>query len=221
MATRTAAFLFLIFCMAGTLSAGDYSDDQPLPASFTAEASAEGEPVVSEQSSVTGLVLRAGAGLLIVALVTAGGVWVLRRNPNMKKYFGGAGVVRVLTRTYLGSKTSVYLLKVGDRVVLVGSAPSGLTALTEITNPTEVTRLIAETESKPAKAEAEPKREFRQTLKESISPPEMLPMRRDRLDTSAPTRAVRSTSGEETEGARKLAAIRAELDRMQSGKVGA
>jgi hypothetical protein len=38
---------------------------------------------------------------------------------------------------------------------------------------------------------------------------------------SAPTRAVRSTSGEETEGARKLAAIRAELDRMQSGKVGA
>lgn len=208
----TRLLIILLLLCATPLFARDFTDDKPLPADIA--NGAEEPEVAPDDSSISGLIVRAGAGLLIVALVTAGGVWLLRRSPNMRKYFGNAGVVRVLTRTYLGSKTSVFLLKVGNRVVLLGSSPAGLNALSEITDPTEVTRLVAETEA------AKPQPEFRAALREKLSTTEVQPQRRDRLDTSAPTRAVRAAPVSDTESARRLAAIRAELERITTQKAG-
>jgi len=53
------------------------------------------------------------------------------------------GPIRVVGQTRLSSKQSVYLLRVGDRVLIVGTGPGGPpSALGEVTDPRELARLI-------------------------------------------------------------------------------
>jgi len=66
----------------------------------------------------------------------------------MLKRFGPVSGARrrdmldVLARTAVSSKHQLLLVRVGRRVVLVGQAPGGLTALSEVTQPDEVAALI-------------------------------------------------------------------------------
>ena len=53
-----------------------------------------------------------------------------------------AGPLRVVGRTSLSPKHSVYLLRVGDRVLIVGTGPQGPPSLLgEVTDPAELARL--------------------------------------------------------------------------------
>jgi flagellar protein FliO/FliZ len=54
-----------------------------------------------------------------------------------------SGPIRVVGRTALSPRHSVYLLRVGDRVLILGTGPQGAPAnLGEVTDPAELARLV-------------------------------------------------------------------------------
>ena len=58
---------------------------------------------------------------------------------------GGAlgGAIQVVARASLGPREQLSLVRVGERLVLVGSGPGGMTPLTEVDDPDEVASLLA------------------------------------------------------------------------------
>lgn len=84
-------------------------------------------------------------GLVLIGLIFGFLVWYLRRNPNTKRYFGG-GPVKLLSRTYLGPKMGLFLVKAGERVLLIGQGQDGMRTLMEVSDPGEVSRLLAQVE---------------------------------------------------------------------------
>lgn len=88
--------------------------------------------------SATGAVLTTLVVLLLFALGLAR--LFLKRSPYA---VGGlpAEAVDVLGRRVLDPRNSVYMVKVGSRMLLLGSSSSGLSALAEVTDPIEVASL--------------------------------------------------------------------------------
>jgi flagellar biogenesis protein FliO len=65
------------------------------------------------------------------------------------------GVLRVIGRTSLSPRHTVYLLAAGDRVLVVGTGPQGAPALLgELTDPDELERVAPIAESTPASVPA-------------------------------------------------------------------
>lgn len=72
--------------------------------------------------------------------------WVLRRVGKVAP--GGAataepGAVTIISRTPAGNRQQLLLVRLGGRLVLVGSWPGGMAGLSEITDPAEVAALSA------------------------------------------------------------------------------
>jgi flagellar biogenesis protein FliO len=213
---RTDRFILtilLVVACAGGLWAGPYDNESPLPEGFAVAREATAAESSTEPSPITGLFMRAGVGLLVIGGLAGVVVWFLRRNPSMRRYLGSAGVVRVVARTWLGSKTGVYLLKVGDRLVLVGASQGGLRTLSEITDPTEVTRMLAEAGGEHAPETARFRDTMRGSLRREAEPRGTAP--RPRPSTEVRTRVVADSA----DPAERLAAIRAELERLQATEV--
>jgi flagellar protein FliO/FliZ len=110
----------------------------------------ENETTSGKEDAESPLVPGAGAmvrmllwlGLIVVLIY--GGVYAFRRYvPTARNMFGG-GAMKIIGRTYLGPKTCILLVKVGSRLVLVGVTPGGMSMLTEITEPHEVTAVTNE-----------------------------------------------------------------------------
>lgn len=80
-------------------------------------------------------------GLVVVLLC---GVMLLAKRflPKSMGMFRSAAM-EMVGRSYLGPKRCVYLVKVGGRMLVVGSAENGLSCLSEITAPDEVEHLAA------------------------------------------------------------------------------
>ncbi len=82
------------------------------------------------------------AGVVIVIIVA--GLWIVKKLfPGTKRLFGSK-LMRILGRTHLSPKHSVYILKVGDRVLVLGVAGDEIRPLSEITDSQEVAFLTAE-----------------------------------------------------------------------------
>ncbi len=76
---------------------------------------------------------------IAVALAIFGGVSVASKRFLPQH---GSGLLRVVGRTSLSPKHTVYLLKAGDRVLIVGTGPQGSpTLLGELDDPQEVERI--------------------------------------------------------------------------------
>ncbi|NUQ36075.1 MAG: flagellar biosynthetic protein FliO [Planctomycetaceae bacterium] len=116
-----------------------FADDQPLNVAPVARAGEEAE--ASEGFDPVPYIVNMAIGLGVFIVIVIGVIWFLRRSPKIKRYVSGA--VEVVSRSYLGSRYSVYVLKVGERLLVVGQGPEGLTTLSEITSPDEVTRFLA------------------------------------------------------------------------------
>lgn len=105
-----------------------------------------GLPTVNDGQSTTGESGGSSAGaflaVLVVLLVFALGLakLFLKRSP-----YAITGLppdaVDVLGRRTVDPRNSVYMIKVGSRLILMGSSPSGLSSLAEITDPIEVASL--------------------------------------------------------------------------------
>jgi flagellar biogenesis protein FliO len=96
-----------------------------------------GIPTQSIYTIVTALTVVIGSFLLFA--------WVLRRGarggPNGRGMLP-AEAVSVLGKVRLTGRQAAELLRVGNKLVLVALTPSGAEALTEVTDPAEVDRLV-------------------------------------------------------------------------------
>ena len=91
-------------------------------------------PLHSFYTVVSGLAIVVGIFLLCV--------WVFRRGGRGAVTVLPADVVSVLGRVPLAAREYADLLRVGNKLVLVARTPTGPIALTEITDPLEVDRLV-------------------------------------------------------------------------------
>jgi hypothetical protein len=82
-----------------------------------------------------------GTGGMALALAICGGISVAARRGWPRSQ--ASGMVRVVGRTSLSPKHTVYLLNVGDRVLIVGTGPQGAPSLLgELTDPDDLGRLL-------------------------------------------------------------------------------
>ena len=83
-----------------------------------------------------------GTAGIALALALCGGISVASRRYLLPRQ--GTGPLRVVGRTSLSPKHTVYLLEVGDRVLIVGAGAQGPPSLLgELTDPAERDRLGA------------------------------------------------------------------------------
>jgi flagellar biogenesis protein FliO len=82
-------------------------------------------------------------GLLIVVALIFLARYLLRRFSAQRGPTSASGVIEVLARSPLTSKHQLFLVRMPERLVLLGCGPEGLTALTEVTEPEEMARLLA------------------------------------------------------------------------------
>lgn len=81
-------------------------------------------------------------GLLCMLLAGLYGILhLLRRFGGRRFSAADSQQIQLVARQRLDSQTSVFLLRVGRRMILAGSSPSGLNALAEIDDPEEVSEL--------------------------------------------------------------------------------
>ena len=115
-------------------------------------------PTASSPASATGSGWWLGPAGIAGALAVFGGVSLASRRflPS-----GDSGPIRVVGRSALSAKHSACLLRVGDRVLIVGLGPQGApSTLGEITDPAELARLIPRRGPGPAPASARPSTGF-------------------------------------------------------------
>lgn len=80
----------------------------------------------------------------VVVLLIIGGFFLFKKFVPGSKHLFGSKLMRILGRTNLSPKHSVYLLKVGDRVIVIGVCGEEIRPLSEITDPREVAFLTSE-----------------------------------------------------------------------------
>lgn len=79
--------------------------------------------------------------LAVVAAVVLGLRYLLKRFSGTARLTGRGGVIEVLARAPVLPRQHLLLVRMGRRLVLLGSAPGGLRTLAEITDPEEVAEL--------------------------------------------------------------------------------
>ncbi|MBN2581664.1 MAG: flagellar biosynthetic protein FliO [Planctomycetes bacterium] len=85
--------------------------------------------------------------LVVVLGIMAVVLWAARKFvPGMRR-LGGSSAVRVLARTHLSPRQSITLVKVGQRILVVGQTADRLTTLAAITESDEVSQLLGECHS--------------------------------------------------------------------------
>ena len=95
-----------------------------------------------------------GTAGIALALALFGGISLASRRYGPQRE---GGPLRVVGRTSLSPKQTVYLLRVGDRVLLIGAGPQGPPSLLgELTDPAELRRLAPRPGILPARESAEP-----------------------------------------------------------------
>lgn len=83
--------------------------------------------------------------LMIVLALIAGGTVLLKRIVPGARLTGRDGPVEVLSSTSISPKQSLSLVRCGRRVILIGVTPEHISALSEVTDPTEVGLLLSKT----------------------------------------------------------------------------
>jgi len=124
------------------------ASDRPLPAPSPPRTIPRGS------SEWTGWIRTLVALAVVIALIFVARL-ILRR-------FGGGArggprgkVLEVLARTSTSARHQLLVVRMGERIVLIGQGPSGMTALSEITEADEISRLL----SAAGKGDPQPQRE--------------------------------------------------------------
>jgi flagellar protein FliO/FliZ len=99
-----------------------HRDETPLPTSLTSGSHHAGHS--SDGAAFT----RLGFGLVIVLVVIYAVYWLLKRS-GKGRALRGAGALSVVDSTQLGPNRAVHLLRVGDELVLVGSAENAVSPI--------------------------------------------------------------------------------------------
>jgi len=91
----------------------------------------------------SGWLQTAGALALVIALIFLARFALRRLAPSAGRTAAG-GKIEVLARTNLSPRQQLCLVRMGRRLLLVGSGPEGMRTLAEITDPAEVADLLGE-----------------------------------------------------------------------------
>lgn len=130
-------------------AAADSSTRPFPPAAVTSETSAGKTPIRRVATSGDPAGRSSGSSPLYLALfglIAAAGIMSLflkRRSFGAPRTLPET-VFQVLGRQTVSSSQAVLLVRLGERVLLLSQTPGGLTSLSEIEDPAEVTRLTAE-----------------------------------------------------------------------------
>ena len=108
------------------------------------------------------MVLRLAIGMGVVVALMYTAVYLLRKYVPSARNMFGAGGMKIVSRTYLGSRQCLLLVKVGSKFVMVGVTGTTMSTLTEISDSEQVRSLTAElaTGSTPSIADS-----FKEVLK--------------------------------------------------------
>jgi flagellar protein FliO/FliZ len=142
LATLAVPALVALLSIASADAAGFKRDETPLPASIT-DGSSAAPAHVSSGSSFARLFLG-----LIVVVVLIFAVRALLRRTQKGSLPRAQGDMAVIATTPLAPNRAVHLLRVGDELVLVGSAEQGVTQL-RVYDADEARALLAEAEPPP------------------------------------------------------------------------
>jgi flagellar protein FliO/FliZ len=107
-------------------SAASAADNTPLPASIR-NAKTQAPAVAS--SGGTGAFVRMIVGLAVVLAVIYGVYWLLKMYGKSKKNVQSDGPIDVVATTALAPDRSVHLVRLGDELLLLGSAEHSITPL--------------------------------------------------------------------------------------------
>ena len=158
---------------AGRLAESAEVETVPVPSSRTltprVSKAGRGGPR-SDQAATGGAWWTTMAGLAVVLSVVGGLAWLARKHLPAAARGLPTAALEVLGRRTIEPRAAVHLVRCGNRILLLGSSPAGLTTLTEFSDPEEVDHLSgicrADEESQMSflqlfrKAESQPTREF-------------------------------------------------------------
>jgi flagellar biogenesis protein FliO len=85
-----------------------------------------------------------GALLLVIGLILAMR-WILRRTSSLRAVAGGGQVIEVLSRTNISARQSLLLVRVGQRILVIGAGET-LTTLVQFDDPAQVAELLGNVE---------------------------------------------------------------------------
>lgn len=91
----------------------------------------------------SGSMTAAGSGLAIVVGLMLISAWVVKKSLPRSARTLPVEVAEVLGRVQLAGKQTAQLLRIGHKLVLIAVTPEGAKTITEITDETEVQRLLA------------------------------------------------------------------------------
>lgn len=86
--------------------------------------------------------IRTGLALAVVVVLVLLARWLLRGVATRGLGAGRGGPMRVLARTALSGRHQLLLVRLGERLLLVGASAGQLNTLSEITDPAERDRLL-------------------------------------------------------------------------------
>jgi flagellar protein FliO/FliZ len=124
----SAAFGFaltLALVLPAASFAGGFKDRTPLPSAISNGATTTTQ---SGGAAGSGAFIRMIVGLAIVLAVIYGVYWLLKTYGKSKKQQGD-GRMEVVATTVLASNRTVHLVRVGEELILVGSAEQSITPL--------------------------------------------------------------------------------------------
>jgi flagellar biogenesis protein FliO len=127
---------------ARTIQVFEPGEEPPAAAAGLEDGADRAEGVEPGRSTLSTLA-RTGVWLGLVVLLLCGLVAAARRILPKSMGMFKSPAMELMGRSFLDPKRCVYLLKVGSRVLVVGSAENGLTCLSEITDRAEVEHLGA------------------------------------------------------------------------------
>jgi flagellar protein FliO/FliZ len=154
--TPLAAALVLSLLMGGRLAAQEAPTPTPPGASQTSPAGqsdeeravsprkggVESSPIGkgSHSQGAWGFVQTLGALAIVVGLIFLAS-WLLRRAGG-RQVGGGQDVMQIVARKSISARQQLLLVRLGQRLVLVGSSGGALATLSEITDPAEVAGML-------------------------------------------------------------------------------
>ena len=152
---RATAALILLLAVAGAVAAQE--GIQPAaPQQPGAPADVENQLIGAPQTdsgtaALTPLdwaaTFRMVASLAAVVALVAAAVWALKRfAPKTIRMYSSENL-RVVSRTHLGPKQTLAIVKAPGRILIVGATQEAISLLAEITDPAEMERVLGEAEA--------------------------------------------------------------------------
>jgi flagellar biogenesis protein FliO len=139
-------FSFLILTILIIHACASVASAQVPKPSTTQSVSVENDKVGGDRPDSSSSDSYGAWGQLLLAMVIVVGLivglgWLLKRLSGGKALHN-AGALKLIARANLSAKHQMFLVRMGNRMVLIGAGPQGLSTLSEITDPAEAADLL-------------------------------------------------------------------------------